>query len=245
MANTTTPQPFTRLPTNDPILNDLYDKVTVALSQSQASPAAASSTAPSSTTPTAGTSLTDVPSLTTLPSANPNNSSYARDGVLISISPSPGTPGTLYRYDSKSLKWVQAGNGTGGSGTLEYAEITTGVPVTATTSAGANTVITLPSHTFDGATSIYVEFFSPEVDIGASAALNIELFQDGTSLGFMYRTNVSSFIGCFVRRKLTPAAGAHVYSIRAWRAVANCTIQAGAGSGPGTAMPAYAALIAY
>ncbi len=240
-------QPFTRLPTADPILNDIYDKLAVALSgQSAQSPTVAASTptaavaaAPISST----TDLTNVPSLTALPSVNPSSSPYARDGVLVSVSTSPTVPGTLYRYTAKTMAWIAVGSTSGASNTLAYAEITTPVPVTATSAAAANVIVTAPAHTFNGTTSIFIEFFAPEVDPASASVINIDLFEDGVDIGEMARISVS-FVPSFCRRKRTPSAGSHIYSIRAWKAGSNGQIAAGAG-GASTLVPAYIAVISY
>src|SRR5688500_4556130 len=72
-----------------------------------------------------------------------------------------------------------------------YTEITANASVTATTEAGANTVVTMPSAlSFEGVPHLF-EFYSSRIAAGASA-LRIGLFEDGTSLGLLLSMDASS-----------------------------------------------------
>ncbi len=136
---------------------------------------------------------------------------------------------------------------TGGAASLElaYAEITADVVLSATTEATANTIVTAPTVTFDGATAVLIEFFSPRITDGGATDGGWQLFvYDGaTSIGSIafFQHGAASYIHAPVhaRRRLTPAAGSHTYSIRGIKlGVNNATVQGGAG-GSGALVPAF------
>jgi hypothetical protein len=124
-----------------------------------------------------------------------------------------------------------------------YNELTAPVSITATTEGTANTVVTASSVTFDGSTPVIVEFYSPEVLPVSGSTLSIILRDDtaGASLGRIAAVlppAASTATPVFLRRKLTPAAGARVYSIRAYTNSGTASVNAGAG-GAGADMPAF------
>lgn len=146
-----------------------------------------------------------------------------------------GTDGQVLIADAASaagVKWA--------SGELAYAQVTANTSVTVTTEATAITVVTAPSVTFDGVTPVMVEFFAPLVHAGATGiALYLTLFDGSTPLGQMgvVYQNASGFHQGPVRvaRRLTPTAGAHVFSIRGHlNAAGTGIVSAGAG---GSALP--------
>ncbi len=47
-----------------------------------------------------------IPALASLPSTIPGVTPFAQDGLLLEQTPSPTTPGQLFRYDAASLSWV-------------------------------------------------------------------------------------------------------------------------------------------
>jgi len=131
---------------------------------------------------------------------------------------------------------------------LDYVTATSPVSVTATTEATANTVLTANSVTFDG-NPWWFEF-------GAS-----DWQPDGTTIGrqiflllFDNTASTSASIGRLalainpggatdrnpitVKRKLTPSAGARVYSVRAIVNAGTGSVNAGA-AGPADYMPMY------
>ena len=128
---------------------------------------------------------------------------------------------------------------------LDYVEITSPVTISATTAAGANTCITGNAVTYDGATRICVESFSPYVATGTSSqsSVTVVLFDGSSQVGILTfhgrgdgtRDDVSPH---FARRLLTPSAGSHTYSIRAYRGTSNGSFNAGAG-GDDAFLPAY------
>lgn len=125
---------------------------------------------------------------------------------------------------------------------LSYIEFTAPVSVTATTEAAAGILVTADNLTFDGLTAVEVEFYTPKVTSGTDGGeVHVTLFDNGAAVGELGdwsrgTGNMSTSLTC--KRRTTPSAGAHQFSIRAWRATANCTITAGAG-GAGNYMPGF------
>ena len=123
------------------------------------------------------------------------------------------------------LKWATPAAGGGGGGGpvgtpelsyTEYAQTT----VTATTEAAANVVVTAPALTFDGATPILVTFYSPFVrNPSAGGTTQIVLFDGATPIGIMtqvWNSAAQSDVALHAVRRLTPSAGSHTYSARAF-----------------------------
>lgn len=121
------------------------------------------------------------------------------------------------------------------SAELAYVERTTSVAIAATTEATATVVLTAPALTLDGATAILIEFFTPEAPQNTTAQeMWFVLYGDGAAIGVLghmkFPYAATPFFG---KRRITPAAGAHTYSVRAYRASAGSggspAINAGAG----------------
>lgn len=126
-----------------------------------------------------------------------------------------------------------------------YDELTSNVVVSATTEAAATTVKTATAVTFDGLTTVRVEFFAPYVDVAANAGGNNVRFvlYDGSSsiglLGLSGSGQTAVLDGpVMLGRELTPSAAAHTYSVRAFRTNANSTVTGGAGAS-GNDVPGY------
>jgi len=131
---------------------------------------------------------------------------------------------------------------------LGYAEGTAGSPmsVTATTAATAQTVVTAPSVTFDG-TPVMIEFFAPVIspaNTPANSEMYLQLWDNtaGTRIGYIGYISTPAanrdYKSITVRRRMTPASGARVYSIRAHVNTGTGQVYSGAG-GQDTYMPAY------
>lgn len=127
---------------------------------------------------------------------------------------------------------------------LVYNEFTADVTISATTEATGNTVVTATSVEYDGK-PVLVEFFAPSVQVGASGQVIIDLWDDtaSASLGHLatYVNPVASthnYGAACGQRRLSPAAGARVYSVRAWRATANGVVAANTG-GTGKNLPGF------
>lgn len=128
---------------------------------------------------------------------------------------------------------------------LDYVEFTGTVSITQTAEASANTIVTGSAVSYDGSTTVIVEFFAPYVDTGATSAdeVLLWLYDGSSSIGYIGRTKTPAAAALRVpvhaMRRLTPSNASHTYSIRGTRAgTNNGTIGAGAG-GTGAAMPGY------
>lgn len=132
---------------------------------------------------------------------------------------------------------------------LDYAQITANATFTATSDATADAIVTGSAVTYDGATAVVVEFYCQRVDlnsIASGAQCVINLYQDGSDIGRLAQfgpgmggTSAGAGMAMSGRRRLTPSAGSHTYSIRAWATAASTgTLQAGAG-GAATSVPAF------
>lgn len=126
-----------------------------------------------------------------------------------------------------------------------YTEFTAPVSITATTEATANTIATASAVTFDGATSVRVTFESPDVtpDITVAGRRITYVIYDGAAsiglLGYVFgQTTNAANVAVHQSRKLTPSAGSHTYSIRAFVSAGTGTVSAGAG-GAGNEVPGY------
>lgn len=127
---------------------------------------------------------------------------------------------------------------------LDYVQIISSVPISATTAATANTCITANPITFDGSTRICIESFSPYIGTGTTnlSSITVVLYDNSTQvgiIGFHGRGDGDDHVSPHsTRRYLTPSAGTHTYSIRAYRGASNGSFNAGAG-GDDTFLPAY------
>jgi hypothetical protein len=144
--------------------------------------------------------------------------------------------------DMRELADAIEGHGPGTE--LAYAQITANVPVTATTEAGANTIVTAPAVIFDGK-PVLIEFYAWILELAATAGqyMDLLLFQDGASISQLgrYQNPAAAQFRTQPRpaRRIVPTAASHTYSIRAYMGTGAGTIYAGAGSGPGTGSPAF------
>jgi hypothetical protein len=128
---------------------------------------------------------------------------------------------------------------------IAYTEFTANVSVTATTEATANTVVAASAVTFDGATAVLIEFFAaamqPDINL-AGRALLVWLYQDGTSIGEIAQVTAptaNQLQGPMsVKRRITPSAGSHTYSIRSSVNAGTGSFSAGAG-GLSAVMPGF------
>lgn len=131
-----------------------------------------------------------------------------------------------------------------------YQEVTSDVSITATAEASATTIVTADAVTFDGSTVIYVEFYARYIASAATSGdvLHVWLYDGSSSIGliaaWIAQASVANRGPCLVRRRLTPSAASHTYSMRA--TVTNAsragTIGGGAG-GSGNGMPTYIRVI--
>ena len=123
---------------------------------------------------------------------------------------------------------------------LAYADITAAVVAPVGTPA---TVVSAASVNYDG-TPILVEFYAPAVLTGATvnSDVYVHLYQDAASLGQVaqLRTPAASSLitSVYGSRLFAPAAGNHVFSIRASAVVAAGQVLAGVG-GAGAYVPGF------
>lgn len=128
---------------------------------------------------------------------------------------------------------------------FDYVEKTSNTTISATAEASADTVVTGSAVTYDGSTAVVIEFFTPYARPAIDAAgrlLSIYLYDGSSSIGRMgaYITPAASNDSkpILLRRRLTPSAAAHTYSIRATINASTGGLNAGAG-GSGADMPSY------
>jgi hypothetical protein len=98
------------------------------------------------------------------------------------------------------------------------------VNVTSTTQATPTSVLALPAVTFDGQTTIYVEYFPGRGAQAANVAGNIlvlDLWDGATNLGDMLDVATSTATAPILpigvaKRKLRPSVGPHTFTIQGW-----------------------------
>jgi len=126
---------------------------------------------------------------------------------------------------------------------VAYLEITADVAVTATTEAAAATVVTAPAFTADGSSQYLIEAQLIAQPPGTSGqSIIFVLYLDGVSLGLFGQIMGNSATGLIsslrLARRLTPAAGARTFSLRAYVTGGTGNVFAGAG-GVGVYVPAF------
>ncbi len=153
----------------------------------------------------------------------------------------------LYTVNGGTTWYGAAASFIGPGYEFDYAQITSPVTVTATSSATATTVVTGNAVTYDGGTTIQVEFSAQYISLSVVGGVYLVLYDGSSSIGTLsYLDNLAAaaqYVGPTYARSphLTPSAGAHTYSIRAYKdsgGSAAVTVTAGAG-GAGTGMPAF------
>lgn len=126
---------------------------------------------------------------------------------------------------------------------LDYVQFTSDAVCSATTEAGATTIVTANAITFDGATAVLIEFFAVTHTISA-ASLNafMVLYDGAASIGQMWQgkeATAQAAGSVYGAHRFTPSAASHTYSIRGYvSAAGDITVYAGAG-GLGVRMPGY------
>jgi hypothetical protein len=125
---------------------------------------------------------------------------------------------------------------------LAYAQITALVTVTVVAEASAVTVVTAPATTFDG-TPVILEFYAQQITPGAGATILINVWDGAANIGwigqFASPAGGGVTVSGVVQRRLTPTAGSHTYSIRAYAVTTAGSIGAGAGGAASTVAPAF------
>lgn len=158
-----------------------------------------------------------------------------------------GSNGQVLTADSAQatgVKWATVAT----THELAYNQYTSPVSVTATTEGTANTVVTASSVTYDG-TAVMIEFYSPRVltATASDAIVDFVLRDDtaGASIGLLGRVRGSASAGNVLLEtatrlatRITPSAGARVYSIRAFVNTGTGTV-GGAAGGIGAVVPGF------
>jgi len=134
-----------------------------------------------------------------------------------------------------TLTDTQVVTASGGLVELGYSQRTTDVAIPVSAAASPTTVISDLTVVCDGS-PVLVEFFSPLARPGTTAGniLGVALYQDGTEIDryFAYvETPASGWMWAplNLRRRLTPTAGSHTFSIRAFSIGNAGSINAGSG----------------
>lgn len=129
---------------------------------------------------------------------------------------------------------------------LGYAEKTSATSLAGvTTEATAIIIASLAPITFDGATKVLVECFSPTLQTASAAgsAIVCQLWDGATCLGHVgYASTGSASSNSYPMRgarRLTPSAGAHTFHFKAYQQGVTGTVVQGGTGGPGAYMPAY------
>lgn len=121
-------------------------------------------------------------------------------------------------------------NGAPAIGELSCTQITAPVSVTATTSATANTVVTAPAYAFDGVSPLLIEADFSSV-VQGTTWITFVLYDGSTELGeWGWNTGLKGTTHLHLERELTPSAGTHTYSIRAFVDAGTGHVYAGTGA---------------
>jgi hypothetical protein len=121
---------------------------------------------------------------------------------------------------------------------LAYQEFTANVTVSAANPATAQPIVTAQPVTLDGSTPIVIEFYAPGVNPSSAAndflAVFVEDSAGPTNLGEQNAYNPAAGTnvqGMRHERKLTPSAGTHTFTAKAYRGAGNGIVAAGPGGG--------------
>lgn len=165
------------------------------------------------------------------------------------IMQSGATDGQVLAWSAAGGKWQPATGATAAQSgdSIGYGQVTASVGVTATTEAAATVIVTAGAVSLDGASAILVDFFAPQATVGFNSSTNVVfcLFDGSSSIGQIgsWIFSASGTPGHAIRcgRRLTPSAGSHTYSVRAFgnQGSGICgNVSAGPG-GSGQYLPAY------
>ncbi len=118
----------------------------------------------------------------------------------------------------------------------DYVTQTTDLTVTATTAGAAQAFLTGNAVSYDGATRVKLEWWSPNVN-GTGVAI-AELYDGSTDQSLRIGQGGPSATGApmYGVYFFTPSNASHTYSIKFWRATANMNVS---GNGSGIYAPAF------
>lgn len=121
---------------------------------------------------------------------------------------------------------------------VAYAEKDSNTDSTATTEAGAQTIVTAAEITANGVTPYIIEVRYCAFGVSTTTPIcRITLFDNGAPIGTLWSEKdflgvTSSRTGATLKYRLTPTAGGHIYSVRHWLSSAGTFRVAGAPPGP-------------
>jgi hypothetical protein len=131
----------------------------------------------------------------------------------------------------------------GGLVELGYSQFTSNVAITSTTAGSGDTVISPLTVVCDGS-PIVVEFFAPQVRPGTNSneEMSISLYEDGseeTRQWGRFYNGAGGFDNkpAHLARRLTPSAGSHTYSVKAYVNAGSGSV--GGGSGGTSSAPGF------
>lgn len=122
----------------------------------------------------------------------------------------------------------------------DVASRTSALTISAGSSASPNTVCTGASLSWDGSTSVWIEFNAPGVDSGTNqgSEQHIGVYEDGTLVADIITaatavTHIApGYYPVWGRVRRTPSAGTHTYSIGAWVGAGNNGTLIGSSAAP-------------
>jgi hypothetical protein len=121
---------------------------------------------------------------------------------------------------------------------LGYTSFTGPATFSAASEAAATTIVTAPAITFDGSTTVEVEFFTPSTSRGTATTVKYALFDGASSIGILTSIQNVDSVETLVKTRVTPSAGSHTFSIRGFTGTGLASANAGTG-GVGNNVPGY------
>lgn len=127
----------------------------------------------------------------------------------------------------------------------DYAEFTSAVTVTGTTEGGADTVVASNSVAYPGSVAVWVEFWSPYIQSDENHNIVLVLLQGATVLGVGGLQTAGDYASASfgrsipgIRRKVTPSAASHTFTVKAYKSGGTAIVGAGSG-GSGQYLPGF------
>jgi hypothetical protein len=172
--------------------------------------------------------------------------------IVETAEPSAPSAGQQRLYIDPTTHVLKATNSSGversveSGSEMDYVQFTGTVSPTATTEASANTIVTATAITFDGTTTVMIEYFAPDNQAPGNAAgswMQAILFDGSSAIGVMAFV-MNEVNGQTLRvpihavRRLTPSNASHTYSIRGLVSGGTGVVSVGA-AGAGTRVPGY------
>ncbi len=119
---------------------------------------------------------------------------------------------------------------------LDYVQKTSSTAISATTAAGANTVLDGNAVSYDGSTRAKIEFYAYFMDVNIASYMIVDLWDGSTDLAriFQYHSSSGGGDGCTIYAVtfLTPSNASHTYHIKAYKTSGTGNIYADAAGFP-------------